>query len=121
MSAPLETRFNLWLERDDAVVLSSWRVALLRAVRDAGSISAAAAQVDVPYRVAWQKIHEMETRLGTQLVRTQVGGHGGGGARLTATAETLIARFETLQQKVSRLLAAEADALSTFVGDLTPG
>jgi molybdate transport system regulatory protein len=86
-------RFNLWLERDGEVVLSSWRVRLLEAIQQTGSITSAAELVGVPYRRAWERLKEMETRLGIPLVDTEVGGPGGGGARLTDNARDLVARF----------------------------
>ena len=106
----MQPRYNLWLEVDGEVVLSLWRVKLLRAVAATGSISAAAEQLDVPYRTAWQKIHEMETRLGEKLVETQVGGRYGGGAKLTATAERHLARFDRLAEDMERFVADSFDA-----------
>ena len=90
----MQPRYNLWIESDGQVVLSLWRAELLRAVARAGSISAAAESLGIPYRVAWQKIHEMETRLGRKLVETQTGGQHGGGARLTADAERYLEQFD---------------------------
>ncbi|MGD2252211.1 MAG: LysR family transcriptional regulator [Anaerolineales bacterium] len=89
----MQPRFNLWIERNGEVVLSTWRVRLLEAVERTGSITAAAAEVEVPYRRAWEKLHEMEERLGKVLVETEVGGEGGGGATLSAEAKDLIQRF----------------------------
>ncbi len=89
----MKPRFNLWLEREGEVVLSAWRVRLLEAVGELGAITAAAERLGVPYRRAWERIHEMETRLGVQLVETEVGGAHGGGARLTPEAERLISKF----------------------------
>lgn len=86
-------KFNLWLERDGKVVLSAWRIRLLEAIEETGSITAAAAMLEVPYRRAWQRLHEMEERWGIPLVETETGGVGGGGARLTPKATELIARF----------------------------
>ena len=45
---------NFWVERNGEVVLSEWRVALLEAVAETGSISAAAARHGVHFRVAWR-------------------------------------------------------------------
>jgi molybdenum-dependent DNA-binding transcriptional regulator ModE len=79
-SADRQTRFagqicsNFWLERNGQVVLSEWRVALLEAVADTGSISAAAARQGVHFRVAWRKLQEMEARLGTKLTERTTGG-----------------------------------------------
>ena len=72
-------RYNLWLEVDGEVVLSRWRVQLLRAIDATGSIRSAADELHVPYRRAWEKVQEMETRSGRRLVDTEVGGEGGGG------------------------------------------
>ncbi len=86
-------RFNLWIERDGEVVLSAWRVRLMEAIEETGSITAAAELLEVPYRRAWQRVHEMEERLGISLVETEIGGASGGGAKLTPQAKDLISRF----------------------------
>jgi molybdate transport system regulatory protein len=89
----LKPRFNLWLENEGEVALSRWRVGLLEAIQRTGSISAAAEELKVPYRRAWERLHEMESRLGFPLVDTLVGGATGGGANLTPEADELIRKF----------------------------
>mgnify|MGYP001826239306 FL=1 len=79
----MDPHFNVWFEIDGEVAVSRWRMELLAAIRDHGSITAGAEAMGVPYRVAWQKIHEMEERLGERLLETTTGGSAGGGARLT--------------------------------------
>jgi molybdate transport system regulatory protein len=93
----MRPRFNLWIEREGRVVLSTWRVRLLVAVEQTGSITAAAERMQVPYRRAWERIQEMERRLDTQLVRTEVGGAGGGGATLSPEARELVQRFQRFE------------------------
>ena len=100
----MKPRFNFWLEKDGEVALSIWRVQLLEAVGEAGSISGGAAAMNVPYRIAWQKIHEMETRLGRKLVETQVGGQDGGGAQLTPLAESYIQKFKQFQEETQAIV-----------------
>ena len=52
---------KLWIESEDGhVALSEWRVTLLEAVREHGSLVAAARALGVPHRTAWQRIREME-------------------------------------------------------------
>jgi molybdate transport system regulatory protein len=89
----MKPRYNFWLESDGQVAISVWRVRLLAAIARTGSISAAARAMGVPYRVAWQKINEMETLLGEKLVDTQVGGKQGGGAVLTPLGADYVERF----------------------------
>lgn len=93
----MKPRFNLWVEADGAVVLSAWRVRLLEAIHTSGSIRAAAEQLNIPYRRAWEKVHEMEDRSGLRLLETEVGGEGGGGARLTDEAKDFVARFHRFE------------------------
>jgi molybdate transport system regulatory protein len=106
----MQPHYNLWLEKDGEVVLSLWRVRLLQAVADTGSITAAAESLGVPYRVAWQKIHEMEERLGEKLVTTQVGGAHGGGARLTPAADAYLDRFERFAHDLERFVTDSFEA-----------
>ena len=88
---PLAIHTNIWLETDDGnVALSRWRLELLEAVARTGSISAAAHAMHIQYRLAWNRIHEMEERLGVALVQTTVGGKGGGGAQLTPEARVIV-------------------------------
>jgi molybdate transport system regulatory protein len=94
----MEPKFNLWVEQDGVVVLSPWRVGLLEAIDATGSISAAAEQLGVPYRRAWEKVQEIEQGLGYKVVDTAVGGTGGGGAHLTAAGHAAIGRFRAFAQ-----------------------
>ena len=90
----MRPKYNLWIGVNDEVVLSTWRVELLKAIEETGSISAASEEMSVPYRRAWQRIREMEERFGKTLVTTEVGGARGGGARLTTLAKDMITRFQ---------------------------
>jgi len=106
----MKARWNLWIERKGEVVLSAWRIRLLKAISESGSISAAAVAMDIPYRLAWERIHEMEKRLRVTLVDTAIGGSGGGGAELTPLAEDLIRRFEAFSEGLDEEIDARYDA-----------
>lgn len=107
----MEPKLNVWLEVEGEVMLSVWRVELLTAVSQTGSISAAAVHMGVPYRIAWQKIHEMESRLGQKLVETQTGGKHGGGASLTPLAQDYIDRFTQISQELDAVLQERFQAI----------
>ena len=100
----MQAKANFWIEKEGLVVLSSWRVELLEAIAETGSITAAASKMDISYRRAWDKIHESEERLGAKLVETQVGGVDGGGSQLTSTATDYIQRFHGFTAGLNELV-----------------
>ncbi len=101
----MRPRLKVWLESDDGrVALSDWRIALLEAVEQHGSLVAAAREMGVPHRTAWQKVHDIEQRLGLKLLRTSSGGASGGSSSLTDEARDLIGRYRALQAGLEELL-----------------
>lgn len=102
----MQPKANFWIEKDGKVALSSWRVRLLEAVGETGSISSAASRMNVSYRRAWDKIHECEERLGVKLVDTQTGGTGGGGSQLTPAAIDYIERFHRFADHLNDAVGA---------------
>lgn len=94
----LQVRSKIWLEIEGEPVFGQGRDELLRLIRKTGSINAAAKAMGVPYRKAWTYIDAMEKRLGFPLVNRQKGGAGGGESSLTPQAETLLEKFDLLQQ-----------------------
>jgi len=101
----VEARSKIWCERGGELVLSEWRLDLLAAVGETGSLSRAAERLDVPYRTAWHKLKAVEEQLGVRLLETQSGGAGGGGSSLTPDALELIRRFRRVRQGVSELVS----------------
>ena len=57
------------------------RVGLLAALAQCGSITAAAKQVGLSYKAAWEAIDTMNNLAGEPLVQRSTGGKGGGGGR----------------------------------------
>jgi molybdate transport system regulatory protein len=101
----MRPRLKVWIETDDGrVALSEWRVVLLQAVAEHGSLVAAARALGVPHRTAWQRVREMETVLGVRLVETTSGGSGGGRSRLSPAAEDFVRRYEALRAGLDDLV-----------------
>jgi molybdate transport system regulatory protein len=83
------------------------RLALLAAVRDSGSISAAARSVGLSYKGAWQILDAMNRQSPTPLFDRSTGGAGGGGTRLTVHGEALL----NASAMVSRMAHTLSEAL----------
>jgi molybdate transport system regulatory protein len=101
----MEPRSKVWIEKDGKLALSDYRVRLLRLIDETGSLSDAAAAMDLSYRRAWGKLKEIEQNLGVKLVDTAVGGAGGGGSRLTAAGRRMVERYERFRAAASAELA----------------
>ncbi len=103
----LEPRIKLWVEKDGSLVLSDYRVRLLRCVAETGSLAEAAQRMGLSYRRAWGKVREIERNLGLSLVESEVGGAGGGSSRLTKDGERLVAIYQRFRRKMEDDLGRE--------------
>jgi molybdate transport system regulatory protein len=85
------------------------KIALLSAIRDTGSISAAARSLELSYKKAWELIDELNGMFKTPVVETRIGGSERGGAQVTPLGARLIAIYEeaakTANQANEALLA----------------
>ena len=102
---PLVIRSKIWIERNDAVVLSDWRVELLEAIDEHGSLRRAAEQLNVPYRTAWDRVKATEAELGMRLLETESGGADGGSSRLTPQAREVCRRFRRVTNGVHEVVS----------------
>ncbi|AOW81091.1 molybdenum-binding protein [Halodesulfurarchaeum formicicum] len=82
--------------REGEVTFTARDAALLKAIREAGSLNRAASTLGRSYSRAQKRLGELESAFGTLVERTR-GGAGGGGSQVTEAGETLLARFERLQ------------------------
>lgn len=101
---PLVIRSKIWIERDDTVILSDWRVELLEAVDRHGSLRRAAEQLNVPYRTAWDRVKATEAALGIRLLATESGGADGGSSQLTPEAREICRRFRRVTSGVHEVI-----------------
>jgi molybdate transport system regulatory protein len=102
----MRPRLKVWIETEDGRVgLSEWRVGLLRAVDEHGSLVAAAKALGIPHRTAWQRIQQMESSLGVRLVETVSGGVGGGRSTLSPAAQEFIREYEVVRAGLDELVA----------------
>lgn len=97
-SPALELQGNLSLSVAGQNLGGHGRFALLGLIDACGSISQAAKRMGMTYKNAWDSVDAMNTAAGELLVVRNVGGRGGGGARLTERGHQLIARFEQVER-----------------------
>ena len=104
-------RLQIRVVFDSSLVIGPGKIDLLEHVRDTGSISAAGRRMKMRYRRAWDLVAAMTQHFDTPVVETSKGGAGGGGAKLTAMGEEVIARYRRIQAQAAEALDAEVRAL----------
>jgi len=72
---------------------------LLAAIQTSGSINKAAKEVGLTYKGAWEMIERANNLSPKLLVSTAVGGHTGGGTRLTPTGKAMLELFLPIQKE----------------------
>lgn len=88
------------------------RIALLAAVAEHGSISAAARALGLTYRGAWDGVQALNNLFDRPLVEGRPGGRQGGGAAVTPAGAALIAAFARLDLRLESLLAELHESLA---------
>lgn len=94
--------------------ITAKRIDLLEAIDTQGSISAAARQLGISYRSAWDAVDEMNNLWESPLVAKSPGGAHGGGTRLTREGVQLIAAFKLMQQEYLRFTEGLSRNLDDF-------
>jgi molybdate transport system regulatory protein len=83
--------------------VNSRSIALLEAIGSLGSISAAAKQLKMSYRSAWDAVNEMNNLWDSPLVVKSPGGTQGGGTLVTPQGYDLIAGLKLIHQEYQRI------------------
>jgi molybdate transport system regulatory protein len=107
-----KVQFRIRVYRDQNIAIGPGKVALLEALKDAGSISAAARILEMSYRRAWLLIDETNRALKGPAVVAAAGGAKGGGATLTPIGEELISRYREIEQVSRHASQGAMDALT---------
>jgi molybdate transport system regulatory protein len=80
---------------------------LVERIGRTGSISAAAREMGMSYRRAWQLVESLNEDFLEPVVVTATGGTRGGGARVTPFGVRLVAGFRVMEAKASAAIAAD--------------
>lgn len=100
------------------------RIALLAAIGEHGSITAAAKAVGLSYKAAWDAVDAMNNSAAKPLVMRAAGGKGGGGTLLTERGQGLVRTYRAMEQEHQAFvahLARAGDRLARQLGSDAAG
>lgn len=95
----------------EEIAMGPGKLALLDAIVETGSISAAARKMGMSYRRAWLLVDTMNRCFKSPLVSSSAGGAQGGGASVTALGESVREAYRALQTDLDQAAAAHLKTL----------
>ena len=113
--ADADVRFRMRIRRGETVAIGPGKVALLEAVREHGSISAAARSLDMSYRRAWLLIDELNRALESPATISEQGGQSGGGCVLTPVGERIVQLYREVETQAQAACATQIEALTKLL------
>lgn len=84
---------HLSIENNKGHLIGMGKKELLEKIRETGSISAAAKEMQISYRHAWEMIKKINSISDKPIVIKNTGGSSGGGSIITKEGEELIAYY----------------------------
>lgn len=101
---------RFWLTKDGQSFLGSGRIELLEKIEKTGSINAAAKEMKMSYKAAWERINGMNELADEPLITRTIGGKGGGGTILTSYAHKLISTYHRFNELHRQFIDRFAEA-----------
>ena len=97
----MSLKVKVRIDFDDAHAVGPGKIALLERMRDCGSLSQAARELDMSYRRAWQLLDSLNTSFNEPVIVTSIGGKGGGGSEITKLGLALIDTYRALEKEMT--------------------
>ncbi len=101
---------RIGIPRGEAYPMGPGKAALLEAIEQTGSISAAARGLNLSYRKAWTLVDTMNRHFREPLVSATTGGAQGGGAVVTEAGREALRQYRELERKAWAAIEGETHA-----------
>ncbi len=110
-----DIQFRLRIKNGADIAVGPGKIALLEAIAEIGSITAAARALGMSYRRAWLLIDTMNRCFKARVVETEAGGNRGGGTQLTAVGAEVVRRYRSIETRAAKAGASEIAALTRLL------
>lgn len=105
-------RFRLRVTTGDEIAVGPGKIALLEAIDETGSLTAAAKRIEMSYRRAWLLVDQLNRSLKRPAVISANGGEHGGGSELTDVGRKLVDLYRRIEATAGRACAADIKRLT---------
>ena len=117
MSVAPEFKLRMRITQGDLIAIGPGKIALLEALDEAGSITAAAKALGMSYRRAWLLVDELNQSLRAPAVVTAAGGAQGGGSRLTDSGRALVTLYREIEAEAQAHCAGRIGQLMRMLAE----
>jgi molybdate transport system regulatory protein len=107
----LDSLFRLRIGKDRESAVGPGKIALLEAIAETGSISAAGRKLRMSYRRAWLLVDALNRTFDRPVIVATTGGKEGGGTILTPLGLEVVRRYRRAEQLATVAAAKEIGAL----------
>lgn len=113
----LRLNYKIWFTDEvGAGLLGDGKWKILKAIDEAGSLTAACEKLGITYRRTWNDLKSIEKRLGFALLEKNRGGVDGGSTCLTVEGHRLIKAFDNFHEKMDVMMQ---DQFKSLIKELT--
>jgi molybdate transport system regulatory protein len=100
---------------DEFPAMGPGKAALVAQIEKTGSISAAAREMGMSYRRAWQLVEALNASFTEPVVLTAVGGRRGGGAAVTPFGKRLLEHYHAMESKATAAIAPDLKQFTKYL------
>lgn len=115
-SGKVVAQFRLRVKYGEEIAIGPGKIAILEAIAETGSISAAGRKLGMSYRRAWLLVDQMNQYFKTPLVQAATGGAQGGGSALTETGLEVVRLYRSIEKQAQTHSASLLEALTEKIG-----
>jgi molybdate transport system regulatory protein len=119
-SAKSANRLSIRVDLASGARIGPGKVAVLEAIAQSGSISAAGRTLHISYRRTWELVEDLNATLGAPVVQTAAGGSGGGGASLTELGQAVVSRYRAIEEDCAAAARKHLTALQRVARTYRP-
>ena len=91
------------------------KASLLEAIEKTGSISGAARKIGMSYRRAWMLTDSMNNNFKKPLIKSKLGGKGGGGAEITSEGKKVLDLYRRMEKIAQNSIKEEKILFEKFI------
>ena len=113
----VDSVFRLRIGKDRELAVGPGKIALLEAIDETGSISAAGRKLRMSYRRAWLLVDALNRTFDAPVLTTATGGKEGGGTSLTPLGLEVVRRYRRAEALAMAAASKEIGALRKRMRD----